>query len=156
MPDLSRIKTAMDVRKLRQAVVVVIGLGGAADMVRNLARCGIRHFRLIDFDRVDESNIARQGHDAASVGQPKVVSVAAQLKAINPAVVVETFDQDVTALSDEDEAHIFADADVVLACTDSFDEARINQLVLKYSVPTFFPVSTRAEWPPRTFGGIRV
>ena len=47
--------------KLRNAKVAVFGLGGVGSFVcEGLARSGIGNFVLVDFDKVDESNINRQ------------------------------------------------------------------------------------------------
>ena len=47
--------------KLNDAKVAVFGLGGVGSFVcEGLARSGIGNFVLVDFDKVDESNINRQ------------------------------------------------------------------------------------------------
>ena len=47
--------------KLKNAKVAVFGLGGVGSFVcEGLARSGIGNFVLVDFDKVDESNINRQ------------------------------------------------------------------------------------------------
>ena len=47
--------------KLKEAKVAVFGLGGVGSFVcEGLARSGVGNFILVDFDRIDESNINRQ------------------------------------------------------------------------------------------------
>ena len=47
--------------KLSAAKVAVFGLGGVGSYVcEGLARCGVGNFVLVDFDKIDESNINRQ------------------------------------------------------------------------------------------------
>ncbi|MBR1610559.1 MAG: ThiF family adenylyltransferase, partial [Methanobrevibacter sp.] len=48
-------------KKLKEAKVAIFGLGGVGSFVcEGLARSGIGNFILVDFDKVDESNINRQ------------------------------------------------------------------------------------------------
>ena len=73
-------------RRLEQATVVVVGLGGvgavAAEMV---ARAGVGHMAIIDSDSVSETNLNRQVIALRStVGRGKTGVVAERLRDINP------------------------------------------------------------------------
>ena len=49
------------IEKLDQASVIVFGLGGVGSyVVEALARAGIGHLTLVDFDDVDITNVNRQ------------------------------------------------------------------------------------------------
>ena len=78
-------------RRLRAARVAVIGLGGVGSHAAvALARAGVGHVRLVDFDKVTASGLNR--HAVArleDVGQPKVEVVGRQLLAIAPEMTVE-------------------------------------------------------------------
>ena len=79
--------------KFDAARVAVCGLGGLGSNVSiALARAGVGHLHLIDFDRVEPSNLNRQQYAAAQVGLPKAEALRANLAAINPFcdVVAET------------------------------------------------------------------
>lgn len=54
-----------------------------------LARAGVQHLHLVDFDRVDESNLNRQHYFLRDVGRLKTEALAEQLLAINPALKIK-------------------------------------------------------------------
>ncbi|MDZ5646932.1 molybdopterin-synthase adenylyltransferase MoeB [Nitrospirillum sp. BR 11828] len=78
--------------RLLAGSVLVVGAGGlGAPLLLYLAAAGVGRIGIVDDDTVDLSNLQRQVvHDMASLGQAKVDSAAARLRAINPDVVVET------------------------------------------------------------------
>lgn len=81
-----------NLHRLRESFIVVAGLGAVGSYaVEGLARSGIGHFRLIDFDRVEPSNINRQLYALEStIGRMKTEVAAARVHAINPDADVET------------------------------------------------------------------
>ncbi|MBR4847694.1 MAG: sulfur carrier protein ThiS adenylyltransferase ThiF, partial [Phascolarctobacterium sp.] len=75
------------VNKLQQAKVAVVGLGGLGSNIAILfARMGIGHLHLIDFDKVDISNLHRQQYFVEQVGSYKTEALASTLRKINPYV----------------------------------------------------------------------
>lgn len=76
--------TAME--KLQKATVMVVGCGAVGSFaIEALARSGVGHIVLIDFDTVEESNINRQLFALNStVGMAKVDVAAARIRDINP------------------------------------------------------------------------
>jgi molybdopterin/thiamine biosynthesis adenylyltransferase len=126
----------MDLGKLAQSTVGVVGIGGSAGLVRDLARCGIGSFSLVDFDIVEAENVARQGHDADSVGTAKVKALAKSLKAVNPDVNISYVMADFCLLSDEMIDSQFADVDLLIFATDRFEaQARGNEVALRLRKP---------------------
>ncbi|MBB6343250.1 adenylyltransferase/sulfurtransferase [Pseudomonas fluvialis] len=105
--------------RLKQSRVLIIGLGGLGSPVAlYLAAAGVGELHLADFDRVDLSNLQRQvAHDSHSIGQPKVESAAARLRAINPAISLQLYAQGLDA--DSLPAAVAA-VDLVLDCSDNF------------------------------------
>jgi molybdopterin/thiamine biosynthesis adenylyltransferase/rhodanese-related sulfurtransferase len=105
--------------KLKAARVLVIGAGGlGSPSILYLAAAGVGTLGIVDFDKVDVSNLQRQVlFDAASVGEPKAEAAAKRLRALNP-------DLDVIAHQVELRAHnvldIFKDYDLILDGTDRF------------------------------------
>jgi len=77
-------KTAVD--RLKSSRVAVFGLGALGSfVVEALARSGIGYLRLVDFDRVDASNINRQIYALHStLGQEKAAVAQARVLDINP------------------------------------------------------------------------
>lgn len=86
--------TAME--KLQRATVMVVGCGAVGSFaIEALARSGIGHMILIDFDTVEESNINRQLFALNStIEMPKVDVAAVRIRDINPdadVVAIKTF-----------------------------------------------------------------
>ena len=80
-------------KKLQQKHVAVFGLGGVGSyVVEGLVRAGIGKFTLIDFDKVDVSNINRQIiATTKTVGRYKVDVEEERIKVINPNAKVITY-----------------------------------------------------------------
>jgi molybdopterin-synthase adenylyltransferase len=73
----------------RIAVLGVGGLGGWSAL--NLACCGVGEMLLLDFDRVELTNLNRQVlYTESDIGRFKAVAAAERLKAFNSAMHVET------------------------------------------------------------------
>ena len=105
--------------KLKQAKVLCIGTGGlGAPLGLYLAAAGVGRIGLVDFDRVDDSNLQRQilfsTHD---VGRPKIEAAKDRLHGLNPDIRIDTFD---TQLSSENALEIMKDYDIIVDGTDNF------------------------------------
>ena len=79
--------------KVNDATVAVFGLGGVGSFVcEGLARSGIGNFILIDFDKIDETNINRQLIATVdTIGKYKVDVMAERILKINPDANVKTY-----------------------------------------------------------------
>lgn len=86
-------------KRLQNSSVMIVGLGAVGGYVLEaLARSGIGHLILVDFDKVEESNINRQILALGStIGQKKSELAAKRVKDINPACKVEVRDMFVNA-----------------------------------------------------------
>jgi molybdopterin/thiamine biosynthesis adenylyltransferase len=106
-------------RKLMEARVLVIGAGGlGSPAAMYLAAAGVGTIGLVDFDRVELSNLQRQLlHDTSDVGRSKVDSARDRLTELNPNVEVVGHD---TLLSSENAFDVLGGYDVVLDGTDNF------------------------------------
>lgn len=107
-------------QKLKKARVLVIGAGGlGAPVLQYLAAAGVGTLGIVDDDTVSLSNLQRQViHDTAAVGQTKIESAAARLKAINPHVAV---DAHALRLTPDNARDLIAAYDVVADGSDNFD-----------------------------------
>lgn len=79
--------------KLKDAKVAVFGIGGVGSFVcEGLARSGIGNFILIDYDKIDESNINRQIiATTKTIGRYKAELMAERILEINPNANVEIY-----------------------------------------------------------------
>jgi sulfur-carrier protein adenylyltransferase/sulfurtransferase len=106
-------------RKLLGAKVLCVGAGGlGSPAAMYLAAAGVGTLGILDFDRVDLTNLQRQIlHDTDDVGRPKVESAAERINSINPDVDVVKHD---TVLSSDNALDILARYDVVIDGSDNF------------------------------------
>ena len=82
---------------LAQASVLIIGVGGIGSHVAvSLARAGVGHLHLIDFDVVEASNLGRQYYTYDDVGHVKVEALARHMREANPSVLVTTQNEALT------------------------------------------------------------
>ena len=78
-------------KKLCRAKVAVAGLGGLGSNVAvSLARIGVGHLHLVDFDRVDLTNLNRQQYFLKDVGRYKTEALTEELLEINPYLDIRT------------------------------------------------------------------
>ena len=78
-----------------KATVVVAGLGGVGSWAAEaLARTGIGHLVLVDFDHISESNTNRQIHALeANYGKSKVLAMSERILQINPEIELTVCDE---------------------------------------------------------------
>lgn len=134
--DYSRIRSAMDVERTQKAHVVVVGVGGSANLVKNLVRCGVARLTLLDPDRIEPSNLARQDHGHDQLNLPKVEALARLCKGINPQVEVRPVARDFTSLKDAEIDELAGDSDLIILATDRFKaQARGNEVALRLGTP---------------------
>lgn len=77
---------------LKKSSVIVFGVGGVGSyVVESLARCGVGHITMVDFDEISQSNINRQLHALQStIGKSKVEVMKSRILEINPNCNVKT------------------------------------------------------------------
>lgn len=112
-------------KKFSTATVAVCGLGGLGSNVAvSLARAGIGKLILIDFDRVDITNLHRQQYKASQIGRYKTDALAENLKEIMPYIELETH----TVPVDEDNvAELLKEADIIC---EAFDNAECKAMLV--------------------------
>lgn len=105
--------------KLKNATVAAIGAGGlGAPALLYLAGAGVGRIIIIDDDRVETTNLHRQViHTYSRVGNLKAESAAEALRALNPAITVETR---LERLTDANADELLGEADVVIDGSDNF------------------------------------
>ncbi len=106
-------------KRLRTAKVLVVGTGGlGAPASLYLAAAGVGEIGLVDFDRVELSNLQRQVLFATpDVGHPKLEAAASRLEGLNPGVRVVRHE---TRLDSSNALDILRPYDIVLDGTDNF------------------------------------
>ncbi|MCU7798114.1 MAG: molybdopterin-synthase adenylyltransferase MoeB [Candidatus Thiodiazotropha sp. (ex Myrtea spinifera)] len=139
--------------RLASSRALIIGLGGLGSPVSMyLAAAGIGTLVLVDFDKVDLTNLQRQiVHTTAGIGRPKVESARDTLQALNPETEILTIDHPLEgdALSKQVEL-----ADVVIDGTDNFTTRfAINLACHKKRTPLISGAAIRMEGQVSVFSG---
>ncbi|GIW92147.1 MAG: hypothetical protein KatS3mg110_0188 [Pirellulaceae bacterium] len=162
----ARLQDAVDLRRMALSRVIVVGVGGAASFVEDLARSGVGDFVLIDPDLVTETNLATQQVYLRDLGKSKVRQLARRLKQINPWIKVLPLARRLDELDDECfyrilvrplrrwsvaladywgisgldiPANLTVQPRQSLLCgftDDFFAQARINRLALQFGLPS--------------------
>lgn len=85
-------------QSLEKARVVVVGAGGVkSTLLLSLSAAGIGTLRIVEFDRVELSNLNRQIlYETPDIGKPKIQVCTDKLKKLNPEISVEGIDEKVT------------------------------------------------------------
>ena len=89
MSRFQRQQDLVPLDKLQSLTTTVIGVGAIGRQVAlQLAAIGASQIQLIDFDRVEPTNITTQGYLQRDLGQLKVEATAAQIHEIDPTITV--------------------------------------------------------------------
>lgn len=111
-------------RAFSSATVAVCGLGGlGSNIAIALARAGIGKLILIDFDRVDITNLHRQQYKAEQIGMYKTVALAENLKEIAPYISLEIHTERIT---EDNAVTLLQDADIIC---EAFDDAECKAML---------------------------
>ena len=112
-------------QRFSSATVAICGLGGlGSNIAVALARAGIGKLILIDFDRVDITNLHRQQYKANQIGLYKTDALAENLLEISPYTEVQSVTEKITK---ENVAEILKDAEIVC---EAFDRAEAKAMLV--------------------------
>lgn len=140
IPDASEITSRstglLETTVLAQKHVMIVGLGsGGSQIALELAKAGIGQFTLVDFDRIDLSNVARHVAGVNDLGRLKTNVMREAILQKNPSAQINTFNHDV-------DSHLpyIADAlkgvDLLIAATDNNrSRFNLNALALEKRIP---------------------
>ncbi len=140
---------------LLDSTMLLIGIGGlGSPSAMYLAAAGVGHLIIVDFDKVELSNLQRQViHHTDDIGEYKVDSAKAKMLAINPTIKITT----VKDLSENNLNTWVAKADVVLDGTDNFDTRfKVNQACVTETTPLVSAAVIRFEGQLSVFKGYEV
>lgn len=119
------------ISKIKNLKVLIIGVGGVGGYAaESLARCGVSSITIVDYDRIDITNINRQIIALHStIGKKKVDVLSTRIKDINPACQVKTYD---LFLDSSNIQFIFDDDyDYILDCCDTI---KSKELIIREAV----------------------
>lgn len=118
--------------RFSSATVAICGLGGlGSNIAIALARAGIGKLILIDFDRVDITNLHRQQYKANQIGRYKAEALAENLQEIAPYIELETISERIT---ETNLSSFLKNADVVC---EAFDDAQAKAMLVNAVLERF-------------------
>jgi adenylyltransferase/sulfurtransferase len=132
-------------RRLLDSRVLLVGAGGlGCPAALYLAAAGVGTLGLVDFDRVDASNLQRQVlYTTADVGLPKVEVASERLSALNPDVRIELHAEKLQASNARE---ILSGYDVVVDGTDTFPSRYLtNDVCVWLGIPLVYGSIMRFE-----------
>lgn len=123
--------------KVETARIMVVGCGALGnEVLKNLVLFGIRQIVVVDYDRIEFSNLTRSvlfSQNDAEERRYKVEAVAEQLKQINPQVRVSMICGDITH---DVGLGILRQMDVVIGCVDNrYARYCLNRMCMRTGVP---------------------
>eukprot|EP00051_Salpingoeca_urceolata_P009016 m.110673 g.110673 ORF g.110673 m.110673 type:complete len:446 (-) comp16069_c0_seq2:117-1454(-) len=96
---LQRMKIVERYEDIRRCSVVVVGVGGVGSVTAEmLTRCGVGKLIMFDYDKVEMANMNRLFFQPHQAGLSKVEAAKHTLSFINPDVVFETYNMDITTV----------------------------------------------------------
>lgn len=119
-------------KKVKAAVIGIAGLGGlGSNIAIALARLGVKKMILVDFDRVDITNVNRQAYFLRHIGELKTNALCELIKEINPFMTLETHE----AYVDRDNAlDLFKGVDVMVEAFDTPEsKAALTETILVHT-----------------------
>ncbi len=132
IPDEAALSAALAARcpkhlqeKFHNSTIAVCGLGGlGSNIAVSLARAGIGTLILIDFDRVDISNLHRQQYKASQIGMYKTEALTANLKEISPYLNIIPH---TVKIREANLSMLLSDADIIC---EAFDQAEMKAMLV--------------------------
>lgn len=113
--------------------VAIAGLGGlGSNVAYALARIGVGHLHLIDFDRVDITNLNRQQYFMEHVGMYKTDALKGLLLKINPYLEIKT---DCIKVTEENLTELFKNEPIVC---EAFDNPEAKAMLVN-GILEYFP-----------------
>jgi len=119
--------------KLKGTCVGIAGCGGlGSNCAMALARAGVGHLVIVDFDVVARENLDRQYYFIDQVGQKKIQALQENLRKVNPDIIVEAHD---LRLGPDEVVRVFKDCRVII---EAFDRADMKLMIIE-TVTERFP-----------------
>ena len=106
-------------QRLKASSALLIGAGGlGSPLALYLAAAGIGRIGIVEFDKIDETNLQRQIlYGTSQVGQSKLQRATDRLADLNPTITIEPFEEPLTSAN---ALELFKNYDVVADGTDNF------------------------------------
>ena len=137
--------------RLKRSKVLVIGTGGlGAPALLYLTAAGVGEIGIVDFDKVEDSNLQRQVlFGTEDIGRPKTTVAKEKLENLNPYVKINIHE---TQLTSENALDIFKEYDIVADGTDNFPTRYlVNDACVFTGIPNVYASIFRFEGQASVF-----
>ncbi len=106
--------------KLKESRVLVVGAGGlGCPVLQYLAAAGVGFLGIADFDKVEESNLARQVlYHTSDIGKPKVQCAEIAVQNLNPFVRTAIFEEKIQT---ENVEKVLENYELIIDATDNLE-----------------------------------
>lgn len=124
---------------LKDSTVMIVGLGGGAEIAMHLLRSGVSRFHLFDFDTLEAGNLVRHSCGIKYVGKNKAAAVAEYLREY-AGEGIEAFVHETSVFENHSTTRAaMAESDVLIVATDT-DSSRffLNELSIETATPAVF------------------
>ncbi len=126
-------------KQLSLASVAVCGLGGlGSNIAIALARAGVGKLHILDFDKVDISNLNRQQYFPEQLGMNKTDALYDTLKRIAPYCDIR---KDCVKLDDENISKLLSDDEIIVEAFDKADQKAMLVNCVLENMPEKYLVS---------------
>ncbi len=119
--------------KFINASVAICGLGGlGSNIAVCLARAGVGKLHIIDFDRLEPTNLNRQQYFVRQLGMYKAEALKENLLEINPFIEVKT---DIVKITDENIKELLQNENIICEAFDGAENKAmlVNAVLENYS-----------------------
>ena len=141
-----------NLEKLKKSKVIIYGIGGVGSFVcEALARAGIENLILVDYDKIELTNLNRQIHALHStIGKQKTEAMKNRILDINPKAKVETYYNKET--KEKEEELINETINYVIDCVDTITtKLKLIETAKRKNIPIISSMGTGNKLDPTKF-----
>lgn len=122
--------------KLKESKVLLLGAGGTGGNCGiSLARIGVGEITIVDYDKIEISNLNRQVYTYQDVGKDKAQTLVNHINNVNPFIKCKSINSKIQNVNNL--LNFGLDFDLVICCIDQPDN--INKIVEEYTNVTGIP-----------------
>ena len=121
--------------RIRKSKILLVGLGGLGSPISiYLAAAGVGELTIVDFDKVDLSNLQRQIlHKTSDINRLKIDSAKEHLLELNPNININSISK---KLSEKDLLDEVKKSNIIIDASDNFDTRfSLNKISVKSKTP---------------------
>ena len=141
-----------NLEKLKKSKVIIYGIGGVGSFVcEALARAGIENLILVDYDKIEITNLNRQIHALHStIGEQKTEAMKNRILDINPKAKVETYYN--KEIKEKEEELINETINYVIDCVDTITtKLKLIETAKRKNIPIISSMGTGNKLDPTKF-----